>query len=218
MKSYLNYSGLAVLAHRGGSIESLENTIESFHYSISLGCKFIETDVQVSSDGIPYIFHDEGIIAPPYKKTKNTFNEEPVFTLQTNYLIEPESIFIEQPVDPLNLKKPIKTLIVNEEYFSAAKQIVNLKDSQIFSEFYNMDDFYYWSSYVFYNLDNHEEALRNISMIVNREQDPEMLFLEALILENLGEIKSSESILIQLISQFPNNDYSDYSRNILLEK
>ena len=59
MKSYLNYSGLAVLAHRGGSIESLENTIESFHYSISLGCKFIETDVQVSSDGIPYIFHDE---------------------------------------------------------------------------------------------------------------------------------------------------------------
>ena len=59
MKSYLNYSGLAVLAHRGGSIESLENTIESFQYSTSLGCKFIETDVQVSSDGIPYIFHDE---------------------------------------------------------------------------------------------------------------------------------------------------------------
>ena len=154
----------------------------------------------------------------PYKKTKNTFNEEPVFTLQTNYLIEPESISIEQQVDPLNLKTPIKTLIVNEEYFSAAKQIVNLEGSQIFSEFYNMDDFYYWSSYVFYNLDNHEEALRNISMIANREHDPEMLFLEALILENLGEIKSSESILIQLISQFPNNDYSNYSRNILLEK
>ena len=154
----------------------------------------------------------------PYKKTKNTFSEEPVFTLQTNYLIEPESISIEQQVDPLNLKTPIKTLIVNEEYFSAAKQIVSLEDSQIFSEFYNMDDFYYWSSYVFYNLDNHEEALRNISMIANREHDPEMLFLEALILENLGEIKSSESILIKLISQFPNNDYSDYSRNILLEK
>jgi glycerophosphoryl diester phosphodiesterase len=59
MKSYLNYSGVAVLAHRGGSIESFENTIESFYYSQSLGCKFIETDVQVSSDGIPYIFHDE---------------------------------------------------------------------------------------------------------------------------------------------------------------
>ena len=59
MKSYLNYSGVAVLAHRGGSIESFENTIESFYYSQSLGCKFIETDVQISSDGIPYIFHDE---------------------------------------------------------------------------------------------------------------------------------------------------------------
>jgi len=59
MKPYLNYSGVAVLAHRGGSIESYENTIESFYYSQSLGCRFIETDVQVSSDGIPYIFHDE---------------------------------------------------------------------------------------------------------------------------------------------------------------
>ena len=59
MKAYLDYSGVAVLAHRGGSIESFENTIESFYYSQSLGCKFIETDVQVSSDGIPYIFHDE---------------------------------------------------------------------------------------------------------------------------------------------------------------
>ena len=53
MKPYLDYQGIAVLAHRGGSIESLENTIESFHYSKSLGCEFIETDVQVSSDGIP---------------------------------------------------------------------------------------------------------------------------------------------------------------------
>jgi glycerophosphoryl diester phosphodiesterase len=59
MKSYLNYSGVAVLAHRGGSLESYENTIESFHYSNNIGCKFIETDVQLSSDGIPYIFHDD---------------------------------------------------------------------------------------------------------------------------------------------------------------
>ena len=62
MKSYLNYSGLEVLAHRGGSIESSENTIESFEYSISLGCNYIETDVQLSADGIPYIFHDDDLI------------------------------------------------------------------------------------------------------------------------------------------------------------
>ena len=61
MKTYLDYSGMAVLAHRGGSLESFENTIESFTYSQSIGCKFIETDVQVSADGIPYIFHDKSI-------------------------------------------------------------------------------------------------------------------------------------------------------------
>ena len=59
MKPYLNYEGLEVLAHRGGSMESSENTIESFTYSISLGCKYIETDVQLSSDGKVYIFHDD---------------------------------------------------------------------------------------------------------------------------------------------------------------
>ena len=55
MKAYLQYDGLEVLAHRGGAEESYENTLESFDYSKNLGCKFIETDVQVSSDGIPYI-------------------------------------------------------------------------------------------------------------------------------------------------------------------
>ena len=61
MKRYLEYDGLKVLAHRGGVDESYENTLESFSYSQSLGCEFIETDVQVSSDGIPYIFHDDDL-------------------------------------------------------------------------------------------------------------------------------------------------------------
>tara|TARA_B100000700_G_scaffold91141_1_gene102731 strand:- start:808 stop:1542 length:735 start_codon:yes stop_codon:yes gene_type:complete len=61
MKTYLEYDGLEVLAHRGGAEEAAENTLESFEYSISLGCKFIETDVQVSSDGVPYIFHDNDL-------------------------------------------------------------------------------------------------------------------------------------------------------------
>ena len=61
MKRYLEYDGLKVLAHRGGAEESYENTTESFEYSELLGCEFIETDVQVSSDGIPYIFHDDDL-------------------------------------------------------------------------------------------------------------------------------------------------------------
>ncbi len=61
MKTYLQHKGLQVLAHRGGAEESFENTIESFDYSRSIGCKFIETDVQTSSDGVPYIFHDDDL-------------------------------------------------------------------------------------------------------------------------------------------------------------
>ena len=61
MKRYLEYDGLKVLAHRGGAEESFENTLESFEYSQSIGCEFIETDVQASSDGVPYIFHDDDL-------------------------------------------------------------------------------------------------------------------------------------------------------------
>ena len=50
---YLNVSGVAISAHRGGSIEAPENTIESFMYSLEIGSSYIETDVQLSSDGIP---------------------------------------------------------------------------------------------------------------------------------------------------------------------
>tara|TARA_Y100000992_G_scaffold279942_1_gene226596 strand:- start:48 stop:788 length:741 start_codon:yes stop_codon:yes gene_type:complete len=58
---YLNISGLAISAHRGGSFEAPENTLESFKYALGLGCSYIETDVQLSADGIPYIFHDDSL-------------------------------------------------------------------------------------------------------------------------------------------------------------
>jgi len=58
---YLKIPGVAISAHRGGSIEAPENTLESFDYAIKLGCSYIETDVQLSADGIPYIFHDDDL-------------------------------------------------------------------------------------------------------------------------------------------------------------
>ena len=61
MHPYLDVPGVAISAHRGGSIEAPENTIESFEYSIELGSSYIETDVQLSSNGIPYIFHDDDL-------------------------------------------------------------------------------------------------------------------------------------------------------------
>ena len=56
MKDYLKYDGIAVLAHRGGALESYENTLESFDYSIGLGWKYIETDVQNTKDDKLVIF------------------------------------------------------------------------------------------------------------------------------------------------------------------
>ena len=73
MKRYLEYDGLKVLAHRGGAEESFENTLGSFEYSQSIGCEFIETDVQASSDGVPYIFHDDDLKRILNKSVK--FNE-----------------------------------------------------------------------------------------------------------------------------------------------
>ena len=59
--SYLQQSGISISAHRGGSLEAPENTLEAFKYSLDIGCEYIETDVQLSSDGIPYIFHDDDL-------------------------------------------------------------------------------------------------------------------------------------------------------------
>ena len=86
MKNFLNYSGLSVQAHRGGSLESYENTLESFAYSDSIGCKYIETDVQVSSDGIPYIFHDDTL--------KRLLNMDAVFNDHTFIILVHLSILI----------------------------------------------------------------------------------------------------------------------------
>ena len=73
MKDYLNYNGLAVMAHRGGSLEAPENTIESFKYALEIGSDIIETDIQLSSDGIPYIFHDDDLKRIP--GIEKNFNE-----------------------------------------------------------------------------------------------------------------------------------------------
>ena len=73
MKDYLNYDGLAVMAHRGGSLEAPENTLESFKYALEIGSDIIETDIQLSSDGIPYIFHDDDLKRIP--GMEKNFNE-----------------------------------------------------------------------------------------------------------------------------------------------
>lgn len=59
MKNYLIQTGCSIFAHRGGSLETSENTLESFQYALNIGSEYIETDVQLSRDGKVYIFHDD---------------------------------------------------------------------------------------------------------------------------------------------------------------
>ena len=46
-------------AHRGASDTRPENTMTAFYEGIALGANGIETDVRMSRDGVPVLFHDE---------------------------------------------------------------------------------------------------------------------------------------------------------------
>lgn len=51
-----------LIAHRGASGESPENTLAAFQKAIELGINYIELDVRLSKDHVPVIIHDETLL------------------------------------------------------------------------------------------------------------------------------------------------------------
>lgn len=58
MKSTSANSSILWIGHRGSPLHYPENTIEGYRAVLEAGGRYIETDVQLTADGVPFLYHD----------------------------------------------------------------------------------------------------------------------------------------------------------------
>ncbi len=57
--AFLDHDGPIVMAHRGFSLDGLENSLAAFAAAVDLGLDYLETDVHATHDGVLLAFHDD---------------------------------------------------------------------------------------------------------------------------------------------------------------
>ena len=57
-KPYLDSAQPLAIAHRGFSLDGLENSLAAFKAALELGYQYLEMDLNATSDGIAMVFHD----------------------------------------------------------------------------------------------------------------------------------------------------------------
>lgn len=62
-----------IVAHRGNAMEHRENSVAAIRSAIELGARFVEFDVQMSSDKVPVLMHDACLLRT-YGKDRDSFN------------------------------------------------------------------------------------------------------------------------------------------------
>ncbi|UOQ57519.1 hypothetical protein MUN78_01340 [Leucobacter allii] len=57
----LQRDGIGIISHRGAAAIAPENTLAAMRIAFEQGVDFVETDVQLTADGVPVLMHDETV-------------------------------------------------------------------------------------------------------------------------------------------------------------